>query len=83
MAGVHMLRKMNADPALSELGEVISNQFLSEAQRKTLANDDGAVPRAFFEIIFALTMKEALRAGSLHLPEWSCPGSVDGLRLAV
>ena len=69
LAGVHMLRKMNADPALSELGEVISNQFLSEAQRKTLANEDGTVPRAFFEIIFALTMKEALRAGSLHLPE--------------
>lgn len=69
LAGVDLLRKMNANPALSELGETISNQFLSEAQRKTLANEDGVVPRAFFEIIFALSMKEAIRAGSLHLPE--------------
>ena len=69
LAGVHLLRKMNADPTLSELGETISNQFLNQNQRKVLLDKDGTVPRAFFEIIFALQMKEAVRAGQLHLPE--------------
>lgn len=69
LAGVHLLRKMNADPSFSELSEQISNQFLSEAQRKMLKSEDGHVPRALVEIIFALAMKEAIRAGELHLPE--------------
>lgn len=69
LAGVHMFRKMNADSAFSDLSEQISNQFLSESQRKILASEEGKVPRALVEIIFALAMKEALRAGELNLPE--------------
>jgi TnpA family transposase len=69
LAGVQMLRKMNADPALSELSDVISRQFLSEGERKALRDKDGKVPRAFCEILFALAMKGAIRSGQLHLPE--------------
>lgn len=69
MAGLHMLRQMNADSSLSKFGEEISNQFLSENQRKSLADENGAIPRAYYEILFAITMKEAIRAGQLHLPE--------------
>lgn len=75
LAGVHILRKINADSKLAELSEILSNQFLSEAQRKILCDKNGLIPQAFCEIIFALTMKEALRSGQLYLPQSRKHGS--------
>jgi TnpA family transposase len=69
LEGIKIFKKMDTDPTLSGLNEVISNRFISEKLRKTLKNEDGEIPRSYCEMLFALEMKEAIRAGQVHLPQ--------------
>lgn len=68
LSSVELLREMNKMPS-EELSDTISEKFLNSHQRSILRKPNGSVPRAYAEILFALEMKDALRAGLLHLPE--------------
>ena len=68
LSSVELLREMNKTPS-EGLGDSVAEKFLNPNQRSILRNRHGNVPRAYAEILFALEMKDALRAGLLHLPE--------------
>jgi len=68
LSAVELLREMNKASS-DEISDTIAEKFLNNNQRSILRNRSGNVPRAYAEILFALEMKDALRAGQLHLPE--------------
>jgi len=68
LSTVKLFREMNTASS-EEISDTIAEKFLNKNQRSILCNQSGNIPRAHAEILFALEMKDALRAGQLHLPE--------------